>query len=94
MKLVLNEHLRIRNTDLADTTLLPNRDILTIEDKSTNLLWIFSVWCIILFNVTISCIYIYKNYNILYNPIDHWCISFGFVSTLGGLLAINKYIRK
>jgi hypothetical protein len=97
------EHLKLSQTDLADPTVrqypIPEARQQQLEDRlpaliSTNWLWIFASWSIILINLTMAAVSIRDMLSIKYEPIEHWFMSAALVATIGGLVSIHQFIIK
>jgi len=93
-------HFSIRETGMVDQPQQIAQQQLYIPPErnsvltSTNLLWMFTSWCIIFMNIIICGICIRDMVINTYTPIIHWFCSSIFVATIGGLIAIHNYIIK
>lgn len=67
---------------------------LPVAIASTNILWMFSSWSVIIFNIILACICIRDMFTGAYNPVYHWFMSAAFVATIGGLIAVHTYVLK
>ena len=95
------EHLKINETVLAEPAPKyiqqepqPKEEIDLVTLLSTNWLWIFSSWSIILINIITSVISIRDMLSTNYVPMTHWYMSGIFVITIGTLMLIHQFIIK
>lgn len=61
---------------------------------STNALWVFGSWSIVLLNLIMAAISIRDMLSIKYEPMEHWFMSAALVATIGGLVSIHQFIIK
>lgn len=65
-----------------------------MSQTMTDWLWIFATWFIVTLNLFSFCVSIRDMYYQGYSPSVHWSSSAVLVATIGGIVAINNYIKK